>query len=47
MFGSGINQLKVIHRPCRKNTVADVLSHNPVTSSTTNVDTIALNADFF
>jgi len=40
VFGSGINHLKVIHRPGRENTAADALSRNPLAglSSTTEVD---------
>ena len=40
VFGSGINQLKVVHRPGKENVAANALSHNPVDDmcSTTDID---------
>ena len=42
MFGSGIDQLKIIHWPGKEKTTADALSRNPVTDtfSITDLDTI-------
>ena len=38
VFGSGINNLKVVHRPGRENLGADALSRNPVTDTFNNTD---------
>ena len=38
VFGSGINNLKVVHRPGRENLGADALSRNPVTDTFNSMD---------
>jgi len=47
VFGSGINKLKVVHRPGKEKVAPDALSCNPVDDmcSTTDIDVMVSNVD--